>query len=211
MDWLVSTGLLFSTLLLFKIKKINDAVAITAFQSLLLVMVALIMWYRTGISHLLVAAGLIFAVKTLFIPAILYYTLKKIDPRSGIQRSFSPHVSLLLATVLLVVGYYVAGELQLPSTVYGKYYLPISINVILLGTFIMIVHQEAIMQGLGLIVIENGLFLITQAVSYGMPLIVELGILFDLLVSAAVIAGLAFRIHSAFASLNTEKMQNLKG
>ncbi|MGL5512189.1 MAG: hydrogenase [Sporomusa sp.] len=211
MDWLVSTGLLISTLLLFKIKKVSDAVGIIAFQSLLLVIVAIIMWHRTGIAHLLVAAGLIFAVKTMFIPAILYYTLGKIDAKKMIKRSYSPHMSLLLATVLLVVGYYVSAELQLPSTFYGKYYLPTSIIVILLGTFIMIEHKEAIMQGLGLIVIENGIFLITQSVSYGMPIIVELGILFGLLVSAVVIAGLAFRIHWAFASLNTDKMQNLKG
>lgn len=211
MDWIVSAGLLISTLLLFKIRKISDSVGIIAFQSALLAAVAAIMWYRTGIGHLLVAAGMIFAVKTIFIPAILYYTLRKTDSRQVVERSSSPHVSLLWATLLVVAGHYVAGELKLPGTVYGEYYLSTSIVLIFLGTFTMIEHKEAITQAIGLIVIENGLFLITQSISYGMPLIVELGILFDLLVSAAIIAGLAFRIHSSFASLDTGKMQNLKG
>lgn len=211
MDWLVSAGLLVSTLLLFKIRKISDSVGIIAFQSALLALVAVIMWHRTGITHLLVAAGLTFTVKTVLIPAILYYTLKKTDSRQVVERNSSAHVSLLWATVLVVAGYYAAGELKLPGTVYGEYYLSTSISLILLGTFTMIEHKEAITQAIGLIVIENGLFLITQSISYGMPFIVELGILFDLLVSAAIIAGLAFRIHSTFASLNTGKMQNLKG
>ena len=67
------------------------------------------------------------------------------------------------------------------------------------------------MQGIGVIVIENGLFLLTQAISYGMPLAVELGIFFYLFVDVVIIASLSFRIHSVFHSLNTEKMQDLRG
>lgn len=211
MDWIVSAGLLLSTLLLFKIQKISDAVGIIAFQSALLALVAAMMWYKTGLMHLLLAAGLTFAVKTVMIPAILFYTIRKTNAKQVAEPSSSPHVSLFLATLLLVAGYYVAGHLKLPGTEHGEYYLSTSIMLIFLGTFTMIEHKKAIMQAIGLIVIENGLFLVTQSISYGMPLAVEMGIFFDLLVSAAVIAVLAFRIHSSFDSLNTEKMQNLKG
>ncbi len=211
MDSLVAAGLLVSTLLLFKIKKMSDAVGIIAFQSALLALAAAIMGIKTGLTHLLLAAGLTVAVKTLMIPAILYYTIRKTDARQAVERTSSPHVSLLLATLLLVAGYYVAAHLELPGTEHGQSYLTTSIMLIFLGTFTMIEHKKAIMQAIGLIVIENGLFLVTQSVSYGMPLVVELGIFFDLLVSAAVIAVLSFRIHSTFDSLNTDKMQNLKG
>ncbi|PHJ39669.1 hypothetical protein P378_02560 [Desulforamulus profundi] len=67
------------------------------------------------------------------------------------------------------------------------------------------------MQGVGLITIENGIFLIAESIAYGMPLVVEFGIFFDLLVSVIVIGILLFRIHSTFDSLNTENMQKLKG
>lgn len=211
MDSLVAAGLLVSTLLLFKIQKMSDAVGIIAFQSALLALAAAIMGFKTGLTHLLLAAGLTVAVKTLMIPAILYYTIRKTDARQAVERMSSPHVSLLLATLLLVAGYYVAAHLELPGTEHGESYLTTSIMLIFLGTFTMIEHKKAIMQAIGLIVIENGLFLVTQSVSYGMPLVVELGIFFDLLVSAAVIAVLSFRIHSTFDSLNTDKMQNLKG
>lgn len=211
MDSFVCAGLLFSTVWLFKIRKVSDAVGIIAFQSALLAGVAVIMWYKTGIGHLLIAAGLTFTVKTIMVPAILYYTVRKTNARQEVGRTSSSHVSLLRAIVLSLAGYYAAAQLELPATVYGAYYLPISIMVILLGTFIMIEHKKVIMQAIGLIVIENGVFLITQAVSYGMPLIVELGVLFDLLVSAAVIAMLSLRMQDKFSSLNTGKMQNLKG
>lgn len=211
MDALVSAGLLFSTLWLFKIRKLTDAVGIIAFQSALLALVAAIMWYKTGIDHLLVAAALTFAIKTILIPLILFYTIKRTNDKQAIERRSSPHVSLLLAILLAVAGYYVATDLRLPGTQHGEHYIASSIILIFLGTFTMIEHKKAIMQAIGLIVIENGIFLITESITYGMPLVVELGILFDLLVSAVVIAVLAFRIHSSFDSLNTDKMQNLRG
>ena len=83
--------------------------------------------------------------------------------------------------------------------------------MIFLGTFIMIDHKKAIMQGVGLITIENGIFLIAESIAYGMPMVVEFGVFFDLLVSVVVIGILMFRIYSTFDSLSTENMQKLKG
>jgi len=211
MDSVIAAGLLISTLMLFQIRKISDAVGILAFQSAVLSLIAGLIWYKTGITHLLAAAVLTLLVKTIVIPYILYYTIRKINVKKEVERLTSQHIGLFIAILLSVAGYYIASHLYLPGPDYGEQYLPVSIILVFLGTFIMIDHKKAIMQGVGLITIENGLFLIAESISYGMPLTVELGILFDLLVSAVVIGMLSFRINSTFDSLNTEKMQNLRG
>lgn len=203
--------LLLSTLWLFQIRKISDAVGIIAFQSFVLALIAGLGWYKTGIGHLLVACLLTLAIKTVIIPAILYHTIRKIGIKREVERVTKAYTGMVLAIILSVIGYYMASRWQLPGPDYGPSYLPAAVILVLLGTFIIIDHKKAIMQGIGLITIENGLFLLTQSVSYGMPLLVEFGVFFDLLVLVVVIGMLLLRIQSVFDSINTEKMQNLRG
>ncbi|MCZ0754998.1 hydrogenase [Anoxybacillus sp. J5B_2022] len=211
MEQWIAMLLLISAIWLLQIRKISDSVPILAFQSFVLALMAGAMWYETKLSHLFVAALLTLIVKAIIIPAILHYTIKKIDVHRRVERVTSKYTSLLIAIILSVAGFYVTSRLHLPSTKFGAPYLPVSITLMFLGTFIMIDHKKALMQGIGLITIENGLFLVAQSISYGMPMMVELGVFFDMLVTVVIIGILSFRIHSTFESLNIEKMSNLKG
>lgn len=211
MDQWIAMLLLISAFWILLIRKISDCVPILAFQSFILTLTAGVMWYETGLFHLLVAALLTLIVKTIIIPYILHYTIKKIDVNRQVERMTPKYTSLLIAILLSVAGFYITSSLHLPSTKIGEPYLPISLVLVFLGTFIMIDHKKALMQGVGLITIENGLFLIALSVSYGMPMMVEFGIFFDMLVTVIIIGILSFRIHSAFESLNLEKLRNLKG
>ncbi|MDP4126965.1 MAG: hydrogenase [Bacillota bacterium] len=209
MDQWIAILLLISTLLFFLIRKISESIPIMVFQSLILVLTPIVMWYKTGFTHLLMAASFTLVVKVIIIPYILYYTLKKID--RDVERFTSKYTSLIIALGLSVLGFYVTARLHLPTTEFGGRFLPISIILVFLGTYIMIDHKKSLMQGVGLITIENGLFLVAQSISYGMPMIVELGIFFDMFVSVVIIGLLSFHIHSTFESTNVEKLKNLKG
>lgn len=211
MDEWIAILLLISTLLFFRIQKISESIPIMIFQALILVITPIVMWYKTGLSHLLFAAFFTLTVKVIIIPYILYYTLKKIALDRDVERFTSKYTSMIIALALSVLGFYVTSRLHLPTTEYGGRYLPISIILVFLGTYIMIDHKKSLMQGVGLITIENGLFLVAQSISYGMPMIVELGIFFDMFVSVVIIGLLSFHIHSTFESTNVEKMKNLKG
>jgi hydrogenase-4 component E len=211
MDQWIAMLLLISAFLLLFIRKISDSVPILVFQSFVLTLSAAYMWYQTGLSHLLIAALLTLIVKVVIIPYILHFTIKKIDVDRQVERITSKYTSLFIAIILSMAGFYVTSRLNLPSTKFGEPYLPISLVLVFLGTFIMIDHKKALMQGIGLITIENGLFLVALSISYGMPMMVEFGIFFDMLVTVIIIGILSFRIHSAFESLNTENMQKLKG
>jgi hydrogenase-4 component E len=211
MDQLIAILLLFSAFWLLQIKKINDSVPILFFQSFVLSLSTGYLWYKTGLSHLFFAALLTLAVKAVIIPYILHYTIKKMGAHHQVERITPKHTSLLIAILLSVAGFYITSRLHLPSTEFGEPFLPISLVLVFLGTFIMIDHKDALMQGVGLITIENGLFLVALSISNGMPMMVELGIFFDMLVAVIIIGILSFRIHSAFESVNIEKMRNLKG
>lgn len=211
MEGLNTICLLISTLMLFRIRRTLDAVGIICVQSLALAFVSLIIWSKTGLVHLLIAGVLTFIVKAILIPAVLYFTIKKTGNKKKIEHSLGQMSAVFIAFLLVMIGQYIAAKLQLPTAEYGEQYLSTAIVLIFLGIFKIINSKQVLLQGIGVIVIENGLFLITQAISYGMPLVVELGIFFDLFVAVIIIASLSFKISSTFNSLNTEKMQDLRG
>ena len=211
MESFVTICLLISTLMLFRLKKAVEAVGIIFVQSLALALVSLIIWTKTGLLHLLIAGILTLCVKAILIPLVLYFTIKKTANKKRIDHSLGPVMSLFIAFLLVMIGQYIAAKLQLPTAEHGAQYLATAITLIFLGILKIINSKQVLLQGIGVIVIENGLFLITQAISYGMPMVVELGIFFDLFVAVIIIASLSFKISSTFNSLNTEKMQDLRG
>ena len=211
MESFVTICLLISTLMLFRLKKAVEAVGIIFVQSLALALVSLIIWTKTGLLHLLIAGILTLCVKAILIPLVLYFTIKKTANKKRIDHSLGPVMSLFIAFLLVMIGQYIAAKLQLPTAEHGAQYLATAITLIFLGIFKIINSKQVLLQGIGVIVIENGLFLITQAISYGMPMVVEFGIFFDLFVAVIIIASLSFKISSTFNSLNTEKMQDLRG
>ena len=211
MESFVTICLLISTLMLFRLKKAVEAVGIIFVQSLALALVSLIIWTKTGLLNLLIAGILTLCVKAILIPLVLYFTIKKTANKKRIDHSLGPVMSLFIAFLLVMIGQYIAAKLQLPTAEHGAQYLATAITLIFLGIFKIINSKQVLLQGIGVIVIENGLFLITQAISYGMPMVVELGIFFDLFVAVIIIASLSFKISSTFNSLNTEKMQDLRG
>ena len=211
MESFVTICLLISTLMLFRLTKAVEAVGIIFVQSLALALVSLIIWTKTGLLHLLIAGILTLCVKAILIPLVLYFTIKKTANKKRIDHSLGPVMSLFIAVLLVMIGQYIAAKLQLPTAEHGAQYLATAITLIFLGIFKIINSKQVLLQGIGVIVIENGLFLITQAISYGMPMVVELGIFFDLFVAVIIIASLSFKISSTFNSLNTEKMQDLRG
>jgi hydrogenase-4 component E len=76
--------------------------------------------------------------------------------------------------------------------------------------FIMISRKKAITQVIGLLVMENGLFMAALSLSYGMPLIVELGVFFDIMVAVLIMGVFVFRINRTFDTLDTSFLRRLK-
>jgi hydrogenase-4 component E len=75
----------------------------------------------------------------------------------------------------------------------------------------MVTRRKALMQVLALLCLENGLFLAAISLTYGVPMIVELGILFDLVVAVMVLGILVYRIQETFDSMDVSKLSRLRG
>jgi hydrogenase-4 component E len=98
-----------------------------------------------------------------------------------------------------------------PAIALGRNTLPVAIALFLIGFFMMINRRKALTQVLALLTLENGLFLAAISLTYGMPLIVEVGIFFDVLVAAMILAILVYRIRETFDSMDVSRLSRLRG
>ena len=82
--------------------------------------------------------------------------------------------------------------------------------MVLIGFFVMISRRKAITQIMGLLMMENGLFLAAISLTYGMPMIVEIGVFFDVLVGAMIMGVFAFRINRPSRRIDTGILRRLR-
>ncbi len=207
----LSVVLVMSTLGLVWIKKIISGIKILSVQSFLLSMIAFVVARETHITDLYIMALLTLILKAILIPAVLYYTMKKIDIKREAEKLVGREFSLLAAVGTLLIGYYVTRKMVFSIQSVAHVYLPISISMLLIGLFIMLTHKKAIMQGIGLIVMENSLFLIALVTTYGMPFLVDIGVFLDVFVAVILISMLTHRIDRTFHSTHTDLLRKLKG
>jgi len=132
-----------------------------------------------------------------------------------IEQEIRPFVnvpgSMLLCGALTVLAYVVAHPVTSLERL-GSNTLAVALALLLTGFFLMINRRKAITQVLALLTMENGVMLAAIALtSYGMPLVVEIGIFFDLVTAVMVLGILVYRIRESFDSMDTSKLNQLKG
>ncbi|HEV8632864.1 MAG TPA: NADH-quinone oxidoreductase subunit K [Chloroflexota bacterium] len=188
-----------------------------ALQSLLLVAIGVVAAASTGETHAWVAAGLTFAVKVVAIPLVLRAALGRVRLKREVDPVLPDRIVLLLGIALAALAYRAAGPLQLPGAALGHGTLPASIGLMLVGLLIMVVRRKALSQVMGLVTLENGIYLAALAVSRpgglateGLPLAVELAVAFDVLVGAIVMAIMAQRISQTFQTINVDQLRALR-
>ena len=166
--------------------------------------------------HLFIAAILTLLVKAILVPVLLEQIVNRTGIRQEIEPVLNAPLSVVICGGLTLVGYIVAESFYRPEQTtgaasLGHNTLGVAVALFLIGFFTMINRRKALTQVLALLSLENGLFLATISLTYGMPLIVELGIFFDVLVAVLVLGILVYRIGESFESMDVSKLRRLKG
>ncbi|HXP82000.1 MAG TPA: NADH-quinone oxidoreductase subunit K [Verrucomicrobiae bacterium] len=192
-----------------------SSIRIFAVQSFLLAAIAGVIAYFNHASHIYVVAFLTLLLKAVLLPWLLEGLVERIGIRREIEPLINAPLSILIAGCLTLVGYVVAESFYHPEeasvrAALGHNTLAVAIALFLIGFFTMLNRRKALSQVLGLLSLENGLFLAAISLTYGMPLIVELGIFFDVLVAVMVLGILVFRIREAFDSMDVSKLRKLR-
>lgn len=208
---LLAAGMLVIQLLMVVQRMLLTNIRLFALQSLLLTAIAGIIAYFHNATHVYVVALLTLVGKVIFLPRLLNRLVRRIQIDQEIEPLLNATASMLVCGALTLLGYIVARPFTSLERL-GNNTLAIAITLLLTGFFLMFNRRKAITQVLALLTVENGVMLAAVALTtYGMPLVVELGIFFDVMVAVMVLGILVYRIRETFASMDVSKLSQLRG
>ena len=202
--------ILVSTFLILGSTRLYSCVRAFGIQSFLLACVAGVVALSTGKIDIYIVAILTLAIKSMLIPYIFIYIIREIKVKREVALYVGISPSLIIGGILVVISYYLIRSIDVITDL-SSFALSSSMSLVSIGLFIMISRKKAIMQMLGILIMENGLFLGAISLTNGMPLLVELGIFFDVLIGVLIMGILIFRINKTFETIDTDMLKNLIG
>jgi hydrogenase-4 component E len=191
-------------------RRVLSLVNLFAAQGLALGISTGIVAFGTNQPHLYASAGLTVALKVVLLPWLLHRLIRKLDVKWDVEGLINVPTIMLIGIVLVVFAFNLAYPIsQLASTV-TRATLGIAMASVMLSFLMMITRRKALPQVIGFLAMENGLFFAATSATYGMPMVVELGIALDVLVGMLILGVFFFQIREQFDSLDLKHLEKLK-
>jgi len=191
-------------------RRILSLVYLFAWQGLVLAVSTTVVAYSTGQHHLYYSAFLTVALKVFALPWILHRLIVRLNVKWDVETLINIPTTMLLGIALVIFALNLALPIaQLGNTV-TRNTLGVAIACVLLSFLMMITRRKAIPQVVGFLAMENGLFFAATSATYGMPMVVELGVGLDVLVGTFIFGIFFFQIRETFDSLDIRHLERLK-
>ncbi|HET7404366.1 MAG TPA: formate hydrogenlyase [Usitatibacter sp.] len=191
-------------------RRIVRLINLFALQGLALVASTITVAYATGQSHLYWSAAINGLLKVIVLPWILHRLIRRLNVKWDVETLINIPTMMLVGIVLVVFAFNLALPISQFSQSIARGTLGIALACVLLSFLMMITRSKAVPQVIGFLAMENGLFFAATSATYGMPMVVELGIALDVLVGMVILGVFLFQIREQFDSLDIHHLEKLR-
>jgi hydrogenase-4 component E len=191
-------------------RRIVSLVNLLALQGTLLCAATLLLAWRTGQHHLYLSAALTLALKVVGLPWLLHRLIRRLEVYWDTEPLINMPGAMLVGLVTVVFAFGLAQPIAELASTATRNAIGIAVAVILLAFITMITRRKAMSQVVGFLSMENGLFFGAMSATYGMPMVVELGVALDVLVAVLVLGIFFFQIREQFDSLDLHHLESLR-
>jgi hydrogenase-4 component E len=207
--FVLSALVLYTSFSMLAQSRLFNLINIFAWQGTLLGMTAALVAFISNQPHLYISALLTLVLKAWLIPWMLRKQVIRLKLQREIETLATPTLTSLAGVGLVIFSYYIALPIKSLSNSITRNTISESLAIVLLAMLLIITRRQAVSQVVGFMAIENGLFFAALVSTYGMPMIVELGIAFDVLVAAVLFGVFFFEMRSSIDSLDVDQMNRL--
>jgi len=191
-------------------RRVWSLITLFAAQGLALALSTAIVAYATRQPHLYWSVAITIVLKVALLPWLLRRLVRQLDVKWEVEGLINIPTTMLIGIVLVVFAFNLAVPIsQLANTV-TRATLGIALASVMLAFLMMITRRKAIPQVIGFLAMENGLFFAATSATYGMPMVVELGIALDVLVAVLILGVFFFQIREQFDSLDLKHLERLR-
>jgi hydrogenase-4 component E len=191
-------------------RRILSLVHLFTLQGAVLVLATAVVGFVTEQPHLYVSALLTLVLKVLLIPLLLHRVVARLDVRWDVEPLLNIPTTMLVGIALVIFAFNLGAPIAQLSSSVARGTLGIALASVLLSFLMMITRTKAVAQVIGFLAMENGLFFAATSATYGMPMVVELGIALDVLVGSLILGVFMFQIREQFDSLDIHHLERLK-
>jgi hydrogenase-4 component E len=189
--------------------RVVATIHVFAVQGFLLAAITVLVALDTGELHLYISAALTLSLKGLFIPWLLVRLARQLHILRDWDAVIRPGITLLSAGALVIFCYSVVQPIEQFAAGITRDAIALSLAVVMLSLLMLVTRRKAVTQVVAFMALENGMFFAAVTATQGMPLVVELGIAFDVLVAAVIFGVFFFHIRESIESLDVDQLNRL--
>jgi len=208
---LILISVIITNLLLLGSSRLRTNIGVLAFQGVAFGILTLVE-AREGLTLLLLSIAIVnVSLKGIVIPRLLHRSLRFANVRREVEPFIGFSASVILGVLALIGSTWLTSRLSFhegPATPLG---LSVCLSTILIGLLLIIARRKALMQIIGYLTMENGIYGLGLMVIGEQPLVVELGVLLDVFVAVFVMGIAMFHISQEFDHIDVHEMNELKG
>lgn len=191
-------------------RRILSLIYLFTLQGATLVLSTAVVGYVTNQPHLYLSAAVTGVLKVVLIPWLLHRVVDRLGIRSEVETLINIPTTMLIGIGVVIFSFNLAKPIAQLSTTLAGGTLGIALASVLLSFLMMITRAKAVPQVVGFLAMENGLFFAATSATYGMPMVVELGIALDVLIGVLILGVFMFQIREQFDSLDIRHLERLK-
>jgi hydrogenase-4 component E len=191
-------------------RRILSLIHLFTVQGATLVLATTVVGYVTHQPHLYLSAAVTFLLKVLLIPWLLHRVIDRLNIRWDVETLINIPTTMLIGILVVIFAFNLAIPISRLSSTLAGGTLGIALACVLLSFLMMITRAKAVPQVIGFLAMENGLFFAATSATYGMPMVVELGIALDVLIGVLILGVFMFQIREQFDSLDIRHLEKLK-
>ncbi|MEO8297729.1 MAG: formate hydrogenlyase [Burkholderiales bacterium] len=191
-------------------RRIVSLIYLFTLQGATLVLSTAVVGYVTHQPHLYLSAGVTFLLKVLLIPYLLHRVIDRLGVQWDVETLINIPTTMLIGIGVVIFSFNLSIPISQLSTTLAGGTLGMALACVLLSFLMMITRTKAVPQVIGFLAIENGLFFAATSATYGMPMVVELGIALDVLIGVLILGVFMFQIREQFDSLDIRNLEKLK-
>jgi len=209
---LILVAVMLTNLALLGMGRLRSSIRMVGLQGMTLGVLPLCVSSQGLMWPLVVIAVGSFALKGLVFPWWLTRTWRATNAQAEVAPIVGPSASTALGAALIAFSFWIGSRFQLPPNVpvVSRLAMPVAVATLLSGLFVIVTRRQALMQVLGYLVLENGIFVFGLALAHEEPLLVEMGILLDVFVAVFVMGIAVFHIAREFDHIDVERLTELR-
>jgi hydrogenase-4 component E len=205
-----SSGVLLCGLILLWRRGVGAYITAFAWQSAVLAALTAAVGYFGSDRQLYVVAVLLFVIKAVAIPRLLRRVAQRFTAGREPASYVNTGTSLVVSGLLVLLAYAAARPLEAIADMPTRAGMPLAMGLLFVSLFVIVSRRMAVTQVIGFLMLENAIALLAVLATYGVPLIVELGVFLDVLMGFLVMQIFLYDIHDTFSTTDVDVLSRLK-